>query len=170
MDHQFEEAQVSAAGDAGSGGAAALIEDFGLHIGQAMGWPRMAGRTAGVLMTSQAPLTLAQLMEALGASKGSMSETTRLLITNGTVERYKPTGSRQFVFRWRDDAWVGCLQHQLEQTAQLHALAERAQGRAEGLPPEQRQRVRRMVEYYAFMTQRLEVLLAEFTASQAPDA
>ncbi|MFD4482886.1 MULTISPECIES: GbsR/MarR family transcriptional regulator [unclassified Streptomyces] len=157
-------------GSAGSGGAAALIEDFGLHIGQAMGWPRMAGRTAGVLMTSRAPLTLAQLMEALGASKGSMSETTRLLITNGTVERYKPTGSRQFVFRWRDDAWVGCLQHQLEQTAQLHALAERAQGRAEGLPPEQRQRVRRMVEYYAFMTQRLEVLLAEFTASQAPEA
>lgn len=97
-----------------------------------------------------------------------MSETTRLLITDGTDGRYKPAGSRQFVFRRRDDAWVGCPQHQLEQTAQLRALAERAQEPAEGLPSEQHQRVRRMVEYYAFMTQRLEVLLAEFTASQTP--
>ena len=40
-----------------------------------------------------------------------MSETTRLLIANGTVERYKEAGQRHYVYRWRDDAWAGCLQH-----------------------------------------------------------
>ncbi|MER6980402.1 GbsR/MarR family transcriptional regulator [Streptomyces carpinensis] len=152
------------------GEKAALVEDFGLHVGQAMGWPPMAGRAAGVLMLSDAPMTLEQLMKALGASKGSISETTRLLITNGTVERYKPSGSRQFVYRWRDDAWIGCLQHQLEQTMQLLALAERAQAHARDLPAEQQRRVQQMREYYSFMVERLQGLLSDFTTrSQGAD-
>ncbi|MFD7812150.1 GbsR/MarR family transcriptional regulator [Streptomyces sp. NPDC059785] len=151
----------------GAGDATVLIEDFGLHVGQAMGWPPMAGRAAGVLMLSESPLTLADLMSALGASKGSVSEMTRLLITNGTVERYKPAGSRQFLFRWRDDAWLGCLRHQLEQTVRLRALAERARSRAGTLPAGQRGRVRQMADYYDFMVERLEGLLAEFTDRSA---
>lgn len=145
-----------------------LVEDFGRHIGRAMGWPPMAGRAAGVLMLSEAPLTLAQLQNALGASKGSMSETTRLLVTSGTVERFKQPGSRQLVYRWRDDAWIGCLQHQLEQTIQLRALAERAQSYAADLPARQQGRFRQMHEHYTLMVQRLDALLAEYTAG--PDA
>jgi DNA-binding transcriptional regulator GbsR (MarR family) len=148
----------------GEGGLeASLIEDFGLHIGRAMGWPPMAGRAAGVLMLSKKPMTLAQLQTALNASKGSVSEMTRLLITNGTVQRFKEPGRRQFVFRWRDDAWVGCLQHQLRQTTQLLELAEGARARAADLPAEQYGRVREMHEYYTFMVRRLEALLEEYT-------
>ncbi|MFC9761584.1 GbsR/MarR family transcriptional regulator [Rhodococcus jostii] len=147
-----------------SGEKASLIEDFGVHIGGAMGWPPMAGRAAGVLMLSEAPMTMAQLQDALDASKGSVSETTRLLITTGTVERFKEPGSRQFVYRWRDDAWIGCLQHQLEQTTELLALAESARNRGKNLPPEQRARFDEMHAYYSFMVSRLESLLAEYTA------
>jgi DNA-binding transcriptional regulator GbsR (MarR family) len=145
-----------------SGVEASLIEDFGLHIGRAMGWPPMAGRAAGVLMLSEKPMTLAQLQAALNASKGSVSEMTRLLITNGTVQRFKEPGRRQFVFRWRDDAWVGCLQHQLRQTTQLLELAESTRARSAYLPAEQRGRLREMHEYYTFMVQRLEALLEEY--------
>ncbi|WP_245717929.1 GbsR/MarR family transcriptional regulator [Nocardia miyunensis] len=141
-----------------------LIEDFGVRIGGAMGWPPMAGRAAGVLMLSDAPMTLTQLQQALDASKGSVSETTRLLITAGTVERFKEPGSRQFVFRWRDDAWIGCLQHQLEQTAELLELAQTARTRGSALAPGQRARFHAMHEYYSFMVSRLERLLAEYTA------
>ncbi|MYV99432.1 hypothetical protein GT354_14275 [Streptomyces sp. SID3343] len=145
-----------------------MIEDFGLQVGQAMGWPPMAGRAAGVLMLSESPLTMTQLMSTLGASKGSVSEITRLLITNGTVQRYKPAGSRQFLYRWRSDAWIGCLVHQLEQNVRLRALAERAQAHAQDLPAEQQDRVRHMGDYYGFMVRRLEGLLAEFTELSAP--
>jgi DNA-binding transcriptional regulator GbsR (MarR family) len=147
-----------AAGDEG-----ALIEDFGLHIGRAMGWPPMAGRTSGVLMLSGKPLTLGELQEALDASKGSASEMTRLLIDNGVVERFKEPGSRQFVYRWRDDAWVGCLQHQVTVNRELLELAENAQARGKHLPAAQRGRLRQMRDYYVFMTEQLEVLLTEYT-------
>lgn len=142
----------------------ALVEEFGTHVGRAMGWPPMAGRAAGVLMLSEKPLTMAQLRDALDASKGSVSEMTRLLIANGTVERFKEPGSRQFVYRWRDDAWIGCLQHVVASTTQLRDLAERARTRGASMPEEQRGRLSEMHEYYRFMVGHMEVLLEEYTA------
>lgn len=139
-----------------------LVEDFGVHIGRAMGWPKMAGKTAALLMMSEQPMTLAELQKALDASKGSVSEMTRLLITNGTVERFKKPGSRHFVFRWRPDAWVGCLQHQLDATRQILELAERRHRAATDLGATQRQRLRQMRDYYRFIVGGLEDLLAEY--------
>ncbi|WP_419992973.1 GbsR/MarR family transcriptional regulator [Streptomyces boninensis] len=139
-----------------------LIEDFGLRIGRAMGWPPMAGRLAGILMLSQDPMTLSELQQALGASKGSVSETTRLLITNGTVDRVKRPGVRQAVYEWRGDAWVGCLQHQLDQTQQLLELAEAAQEQGRDLPPVQQTRLRDMRTYYAFMVEQMRRLLDDY--------
>lgn len=141
-----------------------LIDDFGCTIGVAMGWPRMAGRAAAVLMLHDEPMTLAQLQRSLQASKGSVSETTRLLMTSGTVARFKQSGTRHFVYQWRDDAWIGCLQHQLDQTKRLLALAEDAQTRTGHLPAPQSERVQEMHEYYRFMVRRLETLLEEYTA------
>nr|WP_239066983.1 hypothetical protein [Actinomadura bangladeshensis] len=145
-----------------------MVDDFGLHIGRAMGWPPMAGRAAAVLMLSEAPMTLAELQGALDASKGSMSETTRLLVESGTVRRFKPQGSRQYAYEWRDDAWAGCLQHQLDATTDLLALAERAHARGAGLPGRQRERLREMHEYYTFMVRSLEALLDQYKASRQP--
>lgn len=156
----------SPAGDGDPGDVHALIDDFGLHIGRAMGWPPMAGRAAGVLMLSETPLTMAELQNALDASKGSMSETTRLLVVSGTVRRFKQPGSRQYVYEWRDDAWTGCLQHQLEQTTELLTLAENSRAPGADLPERQRDRLREMREYYTFMVERLEVLLEEYKASR----
>lgn len=142
----------------------ALVEEFGRQIGGAMGWPRTAGRAAAVLMLHDGPMTLAQLQRTLGASKGSVSETTRLLITSGTVARFKEPGRRHFVYQWREDAWIGCLQHQLDQTAQLLALAESAQARTGHLPAPQRGRIREMAEYYRLVVSRLEALHEEYSA------
>lgn len=144
-----------------------LIEDFGNRIGGAMGWPPMAGRAAGVLILSGTPMTLSELQTVLDASKGSVSETTRLLVSTGTVERFKEPGSRQFVYRWRDDAWVGCLQHQLEQTTELFALAETARRHGSTLPPEQRGRLEAMHQYYRFMVEQLQLLLTEYSEQVA---
>lgn len=146
-----------------------LIDDFGLYIGRAMGWPPMAGRLAGVLMLSAAPMTMTELQETLGASKGSVSETTRLLITNGTVHRYKDKGLRHFVYQWRDDAWVGCLRHQRDSTVQLMELAATTLAHAKGLPRAQRARFQEMHDYYVFMVKRIEALLEEYQARWEAD-
>ena len=148
------------------GARESLVEEFGIHVGRAMGWPPLAGRAAGLLMMSDEPLTLTQLQSALGASKGSASEITRLLIANGTVERYKTSGQRHFVYRWRDDAWVGCLRHVVDSMTQLRDLAERAQGRTAAVPQVQRERLSDMREYYGFMVDNLESLLGEYVRTQ----
>ncbi|MGC5567738.1 GbsR/MarR family transcriptional regulator [Streptomyces sp. FR-108] len=139
-----------------------LIEDFGQRIGRAMGWPPMAGRLGGVLMLSPDPMTMPELQEALGASKGSVSEMTRLLITNGTVERVKVPGVRQAGYVWRDDAWSGCLQHQLDQTQQLFELARTARERGADMTGTQRARLDDMYGYYDFMVRELRRLLDEY--------
>ncbi|MET8687098.1 hypothetical protein ABZV77_23070 [Streptomyces sp. NPDC004732] len=144
-----------------------LIEDFGQRIGRAMGWPPMAGRLAGVLMFSPAPMTLSELQTTLGASKGSTSETTRLLIANGTVERVKVPGVRQAGYMWRDDAWSGCLRHQLDQTEQLLELARIAQEQGRGMPEAQQARLRDMHTYYDFMVRQLRRLLDEYQGLHA---
>lgn len=155
------------AGGEALAGQNSLVEQFGLHIGRAMGWPPMAGRLGGVLILSAEPLTLGQLQHALDASKGSVSEMTRLLMVNGVVERFKITGQRHFSYRWRDDAWIGCLQHQLQATAELLELAEKAQRSAADFPAEQRGRLREMHEYYTFMVRQFEALLADYTSQWA---
>ena len=154
----------SSAGDGPPDDVNSLIDNFGLHIGRAMGWPPMAGRAAGVLMLSESPMTMAQLQDALDASKGSMSEMTRLLVLSGTVRRFKEPGSRRYVYEWRDDAWIGCLQHQIESTTELLALAENAQAQDAAQSERQRARLRDMHEFYTFMVQRLETLLDEYRA------
>lgn len=146
-----------------------LIDEFGTSISGVMGWPPMAGRAAGVLMMSKEPLTLSELQESLGASKGSVSETTRLLITNGTVERFKAPGSRQFAYRWREDAWVGCLEHQVHQAAQLLEVAQGMADRSGEMAEEQRRRVDDMHAYYTFIVQRLEAVFLEYKASREGD-
>jgi DNA-binding transcriptional regulator GbsR (MarR family) len=163
---KWEAAVSSPARDGGPAGGDALIDDFGLRIGRAMSWPPMAGRTAGVLMLSETPMTMPDLQDALNASKGSMSEMTRLLVESGTVRRFKQPGSRQYVYEWREDAWAGCLQHQLDATTELLTLAERARERGTGLPERQRDRLREMHEFYIFMVRNLEALLGEYKASR----
>lgn len=143
-------------------GAERLLDDFAAVIGQTMGWPPTAGRTAGVLMLSEQPMTARQLQDEVGASAGSMSEITRLLIDNGVVARGKEPGARYFVYRWRPDAWVGCLEHQLRQ---VEALRDLAHGTARGdLPEPARTRMRDMVDYYDFMVVRLAGLVEEYRA------
>ena len=142
--------------------ADAVAEDFATVLGQTMGWPRMAGRTAAVLLLSPLPMTVRQLQDEIGASAGSVSEMTRLLITNGVVRRFKPPGARHFVHEWRPDAWAGCLEHQLRQAEQLRELAHRTEGEGTALPELQQTRLREMSVYYDFIVARLGALLEEY--------
>lgn len=152
------------ASDTRTAAAELLVEDFATVLGQAMGWPPTAGRTAGVLLLSGEPMTAQQLQADVGASAGSMSEVTRLLITNGVVHRFKEDGARHFVYQWRPDAWVGCLEHQLRQVRRLRDLAHRTEASGGDLPPLPRRRLGEMAAYYDFMVARLTSLLEDYRA------
>ncbi len=90
------------------------IEEFGLLFGQ-FGLSRMLGRVLGVLMISDPPERSAEeLAEALGASRGSISQTTRSLIQMGLVQRWSRPGERRDYFRIKPGAWHEIMRREME--------------------------------------------------------
>lgn len=138
------------------------VESFGIEVGQAMGWPRMAGRVMATLMLHDGPMSNRQLQDALGASAGSISEMARLLDRNGVVTRVRIPGSRQSGYRYRPDAWLGCLQHQIEITTRLLRLAESSARTPEAGSEHARARFADMRAYYTLVGRKLAEAEREF--------
>ena len=102
-----------------------FVEEVGILFEQT-GLPQMAGRIFGWLLISDPPhQSTAELAEALIASKGSISTTTRLLIQNGLIERVCLPGIRHDYFRLRPDAWQHAVRRGLEDEIKMfRQLAE----------------------------------------------
>lgn len=84
---------------------AEFIEKFGLIV-ESVGWmPRMTGRLLGCLLVSETPLTQAQLREILGASLGSVSSSSRVLLSKRIAQRVNIPGSRQTGLQLHPDPW-----------------------------------------------------------------
>jgi DNA-binding transcriptional regulator GbsR (MarR family) len=136
-----------------------FIEDVGLFFEQA-GLPRMAGRILGRLLLADPPhQSLDELAEALMASKGSISTTTRLLIQIGLIERFSLPGVRHDYFRIRPDAFQHALKHGAEEITRVRKLAERGLQLLEGEPPQVRQGLQEMYDMYTFIEQEYSQLL-----------
>jgi len=101
-----------------------FVEEVGISFEQT-GLPRMAGRLLGWLLICDPPhQTTGELAEALLASKGSISTTTRLLIRIGLIERLSLPGIRHDYFRIRPGAWHQLIKESLVQIIAMRQLAE----------------------------------------------
>jgi len=127
---------------------------------EAQGEPRILGRIYGQLMTASEPyLSLQQLADQLGVSRGSVSTNTRRLISMGLIMRVAVPGSRG--------------EHYAPAPGGVRAMIERAAGAArelellmvEGLKLQPRavmpgkQHLRDMAAFYARMAADLEAQL-----------
>ena len=136
-----------------------FIEDFGLYTEQ-LGFPRMAGRILGWLLICHPPHQSAgQLGDVLGASKGSVSTMTRLLIQMGMVERVGVPGDRRDFYRLRPGAWPQLIKSELAVMTGLHQMVERGLAMAAGRDFEYQQRLREAHDLYAFLERELPALL-----------
>lgn len=117
------------------GGQEALIEGMG-KVFMSLGYPRMAGRLLGALMLSgEEDETLESLSARAGASAGTVSTMTRLLIADGLVSRNGRDGDRRSFYRITADPWGALLERRLTPLTELAALADTAEaaaGTAEG--------------------------------------
>src|SRR4051794_15441614 len=111
-----------------SGVPTAVVEDFAVTISRLFGTPPMSARVMALLaMSDRSPLTAAELREHLGASAGSISETTRDLMQSGAIEKVRVAGdSRRDRFQVLDDPWRFSNEHLLRLVAEMKALAERS--------------------------------------------
>ena len=102
-----------------------FVEQFG-DIIELQGMPRMAGRVMGSLIISDQPYqSTSDLIEALKASKASVSTATRLLIRLNLVERISLLGKRYDYFRIKPDALHHHLREGMSQLSIFRELAER---------------------------------------------
>ena len=102
-----------------------FVEDFGIALAD-LGLPRMAGRLLGHLLVCEPPEQSSRdIAEALQASKGSVSSTTRLLIDHGIVDRVARPAERVDYFRIRPGVWTKIMRLRLAQAARIHEVAER---------------------------------------------
>ena len=136
-----------------------FVEEVGILFEQT-GLPRMAGRILGWLLICDPPhQTTGELAEALLASKGSISTTTRLLIRIGLIERLSLPGVRHDYFRIKPGAWHQLLKDTLDQTTAFRQLMERGLALLENKSLLTRQWLEEMHDMYAFLEREFPALL-----------
>ena len=146
-----------------------FVEEAGLVFEQT-GLPRMAGRVLGWLLISEPPhQSTDELAEALMASKGSISTTTRHLIKCGLVERINLPGVRRDYFRIKPSASHQLLKDSLVQTTSFRQLLERGLELLKDKPPLNRQWLEEMHNMYAFFEREFPALLERWEKEHKGD-
>ncbi len=137
-----------------------FVEEVGIVFEQT-GLTRMSGRIFGWLLISEPSYqSPSEMAEALMASKGSISTTTRLLSQIGLIERVSMPGERHHHFCLRPDALRHLLGHGLEDEIKMfRKLAERGLEALSGENPLTRSRLEEMHDTYSFLEQEFPVLL-----------
>ena len=136
-----------------------FVEDVGIFFEQS-GLPRMAGRILGWLLICDTPQqSTSELVEALKASKGSISTTTRLLIRIGLIERFSLPGIRHDYFRIKPGVWHHLIKESQVQTTAMRQLAERGLDLLKNKPPLNCQRLEEMRDVYTFFEREFPALL-----------
>jgi DNA-binding transcriptional ArsR family regulator len=138
-----------------------FVDSVGEWTARSAGLPPMTGRVLGWLLVCDPPeQTAAELGEALGASAGSISAATRMLVGAKLVDRLRIRGERAERFRFRSDAWDEQI---LDPGAtQVRALLRRGMAALADEPPERRRRLEELDEFYAWWEERAPRLVEEW--------
>ncbi len=86
------------------------------------GLPRIAGRIFGLLLLCEQEISLDEITEELGASKGSASVNTRLLEQRGFIERVSKPGDRRDYYRIMPDLFERTMEQRLTRWHRFHEI------------------------------------------------
>jgi DNA-binding transcriptional regulator GbsR (MarR family) len=143
-----------------------FVEKVGLYFEQ-LGFPRMGGRIVGWLLIAEAPqASMADLEQALQASKSSISSITRLLIQVDLVEIVSLPGVRRDYYRLRRDAWTNALKDRLTQAVAFRRLADEGLDLLKDSPAERKARLQEMRLMYAFLEREIPVLIERWMSER----
>ncbi len=136
-----------------------FAEDMGIALERA-GFPRMAGRIIGILMiTSDNDVSTDELARMLGASRGSLSTMTRMLIDQRIIERVGKPGERRDYFRIRAGAWTEFLRTRLREITSFHHMVENGLEMVSNRDHAAYARLQGLHEFYEFFQKEFEAML-----------
>ena len=131
------------------------LERWGMLF-EFLGATRMMGKVLGWLLTCEPPeQSAADIAEAVGASAGSISTTTRTLTQTGFIERIGIPGERSAYFRVRSGMWGQLLRRRMSYIVQMRDLVDEGLAlRPEG-DPHGALRLRELRSYCSFIEREL---------------
>jgi DNA-binding transcriptional regulator GbsR (MarR family) len=139
-----------------------FAEDFGILF-ESMGFPCMAGRIWGWLLTSDPPhQTAAEIAEGVGASRGSVSTMTAHLMQFGFIERVGLPGRRSKFYRVKKGAFAEILTKRMQFTTAIRTMAERGLELVKDKPPEVRRHLKEYAEICAFFEKEMPGLIKKW--------
>lgn len=143
-----------------------FVDEFSLKMEQ-IGHPRIYGQILGWLLICNPPYqSFPDLMENLGISKASVSNTTRMLLEAGLIEKVRITGERQIYFRIKEGSVTDFMERQMQLVSDLKDIS----GKALKLVKEEQQtnpgRLERMFKFHSFLSKEFPVLIEKFKKHQ----
>lgn len=145
-----------------------FIEDMALRY-EEEGFPRMAGRLMGWLLVCDPPWqTAGELAEVLGASAGSISTMTRLLMQVGVLERVAIPGQRSAAFQVKTGAAREIMAGWQEKTRKMRELLERGERLLGDEDDERARRLRDQLEFHRFIERAFPELLESWDRRESP--
>jgi DNA-binding transcriptional regulator GbsR (MarR family) len=142
-----------------------FVEEVALGF-ERQGLFRMAGRVIGWLLICDPPeQTFNQLVEVLGASKGSISSAMKFLTPSGWVERVSHPGDRKTYYRFRPGSLIEATRAQSEHYGEFKRVIE---GGLELLSdrPERRERLEAVYDLYGWLEKEIPALLQRWEQVQ----
>ncbi len=144
-----------------------FAEEIGLVIEQ-IGLPRMAGRLLGWLLVSDTPYhTLDDLVEALQASKSSISTMARLLIQIGLLERVALPGHRANYVRIVHGHWMSLLEGKMRWITTFRQKLDRGLELVQDGDASTRRPLQELRDLYAFIEQEIPALYERWARDYA---
>jgi hypothetical protein len=148
----------------------AFIDGFA-HMMQAQrGTPIVGGRIfAYLLVCEPAEQTAAQIARAIGASLGTISGMTRLLLSARLIERIRRRGERSAVYRISPDAMNSMTRATIEAVWMFRQMTDRGLDLMADRPTEARTRLRQLRDIYLFFESSLPALYEQWQRERQED-
>ncbi|MGP4017146.1 GbsR/MarR family transcriptional regulator [Saccharopolyspora sp. 5N708] len=142
----------------------AFADEAGRHFARQHGLPPMTGRVIGwLLLCEPAQQTIAELAEALRASRTAVTSAVSVLEDWSWIQRSRAAGERVDRVSLDPGVWLRLVDKSAEHSA-VGALARKGLEALGDASPERRARLMEMAAFADFLAERLPALGAEWLA------
>lgn len=139
-----------------------FADEAGRHFARQHGLPPITGRVIGwLLLCEPAAQTIAELAEALRASRTAVTSAISVLEDWSWIQRSRAAGERVDRVSLDPGVWLRLVDKTAEHTA-AGALARKGLEALGDVPVERRARLMEMAAFADFLTERLPALAAEW--------
>ncbi len=136
-----------------------FVEEIALAL-EREGLPRMTGRVLGhLLICAPQQQSSSDLADALQASRGAISQSTRALLAAGLIQRVPRPGSRKMYFEVTPDSLDRVMHASVARIQIMRELMDKGLALLEDRPAEQRERLQAFRDMFAFMEEQYPALL-----------